>query len=615
MVVLMVLVSLYILDFRLFNWALDNYVDAVQATLAKPVENLPLKVVVIDDETIARHGEWPWPRDRMAMLLDRIASHGPRVVGVDVVFLDRTGSNDAALARAIAKAPMVLAREIGVQSDDPAARSVEAPVVWLGPRAPERLPLEGDVLARLSEPIHRAASGVGLAIAKIDGDGVIRGIPILVRVGDRIVPSFEAEITRHALDAAFFAVRGSGDPSQAMLNGIGVGDIDIPINHDGNMRINYGLELDTEAIPAWRLLEPGDDAPTLEGDVVLVGVGAANVGRQWLAPDRSYRLSLSLHARAMATILSGQFLTRPAWMPTTEKAVVLILLVGALLLNRRRERPSLLLTGVAIIVPIGISLIGYRAGNLLISPIGAVILIGAHYGLAVIRASFTVSREKQELRQAFERYVAPDVVASLLADPSRLHIGGQTRLITVMFCDIRNFTGIAEALTAEELAGFMQRFFTYCSEIILAERGTIDKYVGDCVIAFWNAPLEQSDHATMACIAARRICDGLPALRQSLPRAFPGKAEQFAGLSVGIGINSGVCSVGNMGSEERFNYTVMGDAVNIAARLEEFTKTVSAPILIGEETRALLTDIPTREIGPMSLRGRSRPVTVSTIDP
>jgi adenylate cyclase len=221
--------------------------------------------------------------------------------------------------------------------------------------------------------------------------------------------------------------------------------------------------------------------------------------------------------------------------------------------------------------------------------------------------------QRAEIRRAFSQYVSPSVVRQLAANPEQLKLGGEVRDLTLLFCDVRNFTGISEGLSAEELTFFINRLLTPLTDIIIEHRGTVDKYMGDAIMAFWNAPLDDPDHARHACEAAVRMAEKMIDLNKEWGAEANAAGKPFADVSLGIGVNSGECCVGNLGSSRRFDYSAIGDNVNITSRLEGLTKVYGLPLIVGEDTARRLPDLPFLEIDLVRVKGRAAPSRIFTL--
>ena len=266
---------------------------------------------------------------------------------------------------------------------------------------------------------------------------------------------------------------------------------------------------------------------------------------------------------------------------------------------------SAVLGGIAVATVVGVSWYAFDALGWLVDPIYPAIALTAVYLTGTLFVFLRTERERNRVRHAFGHYMAPALVERLADDPSRLKLGGETRDMTLLFSDVRGFTAISEGLDAEELTYFLNSLFTPLSKIILDEQGTIDKFMGDAVMAFWNAPLDDSEHATHACSAALTHHARMPGLNEHWRKEAEAKGRPFSPVKIGIGLNTGICCVGNLGSETRFDYSVIGDNVNIASRLEGQSKTYDVGTIVGESTTARAPDFAFLELDLLKVKGKS----------
>jgi adenylate cyclase len=340
-----------------------------------------------------------------------------------------------------------------------------------------------------------------------------------------------------------------------------------------------------EAIPAWQILSGEADLAPLEGAIVLIGASAPGLMDLRATPLDSSIPGVEVHRQLLEQIVSGNFLTRPDYAPGVELtfAIIAILLLA---FAAPRLRPSInALVGLVIVAALwGLGFFLFAQSGYLFDPVyptWAALIFGAS---ATTYFYQRTEHQRVEIRRAFSQYVAPSVVRQLAAHPERLKLGGEVRDLTILFCDIRNFSTIAERMSAEELTAFINSFLTPLSDIIIDSGGTIDKYMGDAILAFWNAPLDQPDHAQRACRASLQIMARMQELNREWRREAEVAGRAFEDVRIGIGLNSGECCVGNLGSENRFDYSAIGDAVNIASRLEGLTKTYGLALLASEDT-------------------------------
>jgi adenylate cyclase len=312
-------------------------------------------------------------------------------------------------------------------------------------------------------------------------------------------------------------------------------------------------------------------------------------------------------------IVSGQNLNRPDYAPAVEEAAILILgLILAFVFSKVQARAA---GAIGLISVCGLLVAGwlaYRYADLLFDPLYPALSLMLLVGAATFHIYRKVELQRGEIRGAFGRYVAPAVVERLIAHPERLELGGEVREITLMFCDVRNFTSISETMNAHELTTFINELLTPLSEAILTQRGTIDKYIGDSIMAFWNAPLDEQAHATLACNAALDMASRIPSLNRHWRDRAETAGREFSPVRIGIGINTGNCCVGNLGSTQRFDYSAIGDEVNLAARLEGLSKMYGVTGILSERTVAEWPGARTLELDVVRVKGRNRPARIYT---
>jgi adenylate cyclase len=583
----------------------------------------PVRIVTVDDESLARIGQWPWPRSTIAEIVSRLGQLGAAIVGIDVVFAEPDGSspervvkllpespgraqveeeisrratNDAMLAAAMSKTPTVLGTILTQDS-----RAVDFPVKHGVATAGDepRLFLPRFTSAVLPLPVlTAAAAGLGALNWLPDRDQVVRRVPVVLALNDRIVPSLAVEVLRAAQGASTIVVRSSNASGQTAfgaqsgMNSVKVGDLEIPTDRHGELRLRYTRSDMRRFISAWRVLAGSVDRGEIEGRVILFGTSAAGLRDQRATPVDASVAGVEIHAQAIEQAVAGIWLTRPDWLPGAELVLAALLALAFGMLLRR-------ITAIAgaIVAVLAIGLLGWSSWHafatqgLLVDPI----LPGLSVSLAYLSCMVWLYRDEQRQRKfvrgAFERYVSPTVVARLASDPSKLNLGGESRLLTIMFCDIRSFTSIAERLDAQRLTQFMNEYLTAMTDVVLAHNGTIDKFIGDAVMAFWNAPLDDPEHARNATRAVLAMTRELERLNERWRRRAEALGESHHDIRFGIGLATGDCYVGNFGSLQRFDYSVLGAPVNLASRLEGATKFYQTEILVAEATRALLPEL------------------------
>jgi adenylate cyclase len=622
-----------------------NVFDLYQRLLPRTYVEAGVRIVDIDDATLERVGQWPWSRLRVAQLVRSLTDLGVAAIGFDMVFaepdrlsaqgvardleglvddprMDRLTealpASDAVLAEALARSPSVLGFVLvhlpterlpmkrwgtGSAGDDPR--------IFLRPFS--------GAIVNLPE-LEAAAPGNGSFNAVPDADGIIRRVFLMFRLGDEIVPALSMELLRVAQGASTYLVKSSGSSGSESfgastgVTAVKIGAIEAPTDAEGAIWLHFTGPRPERFVPAWQVLD-GSVAPALlRNHIVLIGTSAAGLKDQRASPLDPAGPGVEVHAQALEQLLLGIRLVRPDWAVGAE-FVFILLLGGVLVALMPKLSPGVcLIAGVlSLIIAFLGSFAAFREAGLLLDPLmpaGAVLLIylaGSYSGYVRTEA------ERSRVRQAFSLYLAPEMVKTLARSSDRLQLGGELRELTVMFTDIRKFSSLSQRLTPTELTKVLNRFFTPMTELIQSQRGTIDKYIGDCIMAFWNAPLDDAEHAVHGCRAAIAMLRATRALEEELRREDSGlKMVDFA-FRIGIGLNTGRCLVGNMGSQQRFNYSALGHDVNLAQRIEAQCKVYGIELLISESTAALAPGFAMLPVDRVLLPGAEQPVTLHAL--
>ncbi len=622
--------------------AFDSY---QRAAPAPALEGSPILVVQIDEESLSRLGQWPWPRTIMAELTQKLGEAGAAAIAFDVLFAepDRTSpeqiladttpanraqllralggsvqSHDEAFAAALSQHPSVLAASLHDRADSNAFPTRAG--LALAGDDPGGFLRDYPGLATNVPVLSDAATGTGFINWLPDGDQVVRRIPLLLRHNGEIAPSLSLEALRVAVGASTYVVRASNaSGAQAFgahtgLDSIKVGPVTVATDSEGQVWVRFRPYDPAEAIPAWQVISGEADMRAFEGAIVLIGASAPGLMDLRATPLDASIPGVEIHRQLLEQIVSGRFLSRPDYAPGIEllAALVAILLLA---LAAPRFRPSI--NAVIGLVLVGLLwgagfLLFVQAGYLFdpVFPTIAALLFGAS---ATTYFYQRTEHQRANIRIAFSQYVAPSVVRQLTAHPERLKLGGEVRELTVLVCDIRDFSAIAERLSAEELIAFINSFLTPLSDIIIENGGTIDKYMGDAIMAFWNAPIDQADHAARACRAALQIMARIDELNATWRQEAEAAGRPFNEVRIGIGVNTGECCVGNLGSERRFDYSAIGDTVNIASRLEGLSKIYGLTLLVSEETSRGAPEPHFTEAGLVRLKGRKGATRVLTV--
>jgi len=626
---------------RLRNLVFDTY----QSYAPRPYRpQLPVRIIDIDEESLRRLGQWPWPRDLMARLVDRLGALGATVVGLDIVFaepdrfspanlarvwqdrpelaslradLARLPDSDAVLADSLQRTPsitaFVLSGSGGSTPPAPKAGFAEAgddPRLAVARR-------EGAV--RTLPLIEAAAAGNGFVNYTPDPDNTIRRVPLVLALGDALYPSLAAEALRVAQGADSYVVKSSGANQEqnfgqsAGIVAIRIGDAIVPTTAAGEILLHDTGHVPERFIPAWRVLSPDFDAGKVAGMVVLIGTSAEAIKDIRATPLAPVIPGVEIHAQVIEQILAQDFLRRPDWIPGAERLAFIAL--GIVLIVAIRSIGALWSLLIALLAgggAVAASWYGFVRHGYLIDPLYPCLVTLLVYLSGSLIAYLKTEREKRFVRGLFNRYLSPFWVDELIRHPERVALGGEMRDLTFLFSDIRGFTRIAERLDPQALTALINRFLTRLTQVIHQSGGTIDKYMGDCVMAFWNAPLDIPDHGRKAIEAALAMRTTLDHLNDELREEAARDGRPPIVLAAGIGLNSGRACVGNMGSERRMEYSVIGDAVNIASRLEGLSRAYGVDIVIGEDTARLAEDFALLELDLVRVKGRDTPLRIFT---
>jgi adenylate cyclase len=609
----------------------------------------PITIVDIDEASLKHHGQWPWPRSLVAEMLEKLRDAGVAVVGFDIDFAepDRTSPKlllarlaregpvaddatkllsalpdpDERLAAVIRSVPTVTGFILDYRSDNPPPVA-KAGFAFAGDdplRFVDKFPA---AITNLPE-FEAAAAGNGFLNEHVDWDQIVRRVPLVMRLGAKPVPSLAAEVLRIAVGAHSYVGRAAGANTEKSfgaatgLTSIKIGPLVIPTDAAGRVSVYYSLLRRDHYISAADIITGNFDASQIKDHIVLVGTSAAGIINDLEAtPIAAGVPGVAIHAQLIEQVLQGVFLTRPDWAWGAELVFTIIVGIALIVVLPRIGALFGALIGiVALTAVISASWFAFSHAQLLIDPVYPSLVLILVFLISTVIGFLRTELRQHEIRSAFSRYMSPHYVEVLARNPEKLVLGGESRVLTVMFCDIRGFTTMSEGLDAHALTHLMNSFTSPMTDVITEAQGTIDKYIGDCIMAFWNAPLDDPDHARHAVRAAREIRRKLVDLNRSLKEEAAKSGRPFHELHVGIGINTGECVVGNFGSEQRFNYSLLGDPVNLASRLEGLCKLYLVDLVIGEETAGLLDDPALIELDLVAVKGKKQAVRVYTLPP
>jgi adenylate cyclase len=617
--------------------------DVLLRLAPRPYRDLPVRVVDFDDETLRRLGQWPWPRTMMATLVERLHALGAAPIAFDVVFAepDRTSpaqvvplwpstpeldalrldagslpDHDALLAEAIQQARVVTGFAlIDMQLSQGVPPLPKASFAFAGPDPSAQVIELKDAVTSL--PIfEQAASGNGHLTIIAERDGITRRLPLLLRIGSQLYPSVVLEALRAAQGASTYVIKsvgGSGElgVGQAGIVSVKVGAHVVPTDAKGVAWVYFSPREAARTIPVWRVLDGQVSPDELRGRMVFVGTSATGLKDIRATPLDPATPGVEVHAQMAEQILTGGFLQRPDWADGAEICYLALFgLLLVVLLARASAMACALVGAGAVLAAGGLSWLAFARARWLLDPAMPSLSAIGIYLVGSFMNFVRTERERGQVRQAFSRYLSPALADLLAKHPERLRLGGETRIMTILFADIRGFTTLAERFNAEHLARFMNRFLTPMTGIIQRQRGAIDKYIGDCIMAFWNAPVDDPDHARDGALAALGMRRHLVEFNQELRAEAARAGQPFRPVFIGIGLNTGECSVGNFGSEQRFDYSVLGDTVNLASRLQGQTKTYGVDIVLGETTASSVADLALLELDYVRVAGKTQPARI-----
>ncbi|CAA2141730.1 CHASE2 domain-containing protein [Hyphomicrobium sp. ghe19] len=620
---------------RLRLSAFDTYLRAAPRQVDP---SFPVRIVAIDEAALAAVGQWPWPRTKLADLVSKLFAAGAASVTFDMVFaepdrlspevllrslmddpgqaaaiasLGRLSSNDARLAAAIDEAPVVL----GVAGNSSVTSKI-APY-------PGAVSFAGDDPLMFVHSfaggvqnlpnLTKAARGIGAVNWLPSSDQVLRRIPLLVSIGGALYPSLALEALRVGTKQSTIFIKSSGGSGVEALGqktgieSIRVGETVLPSDGRGELWLKFAPSDPRRTISALSVLNGTVKTDDLKSRHIIIGATATGLLDLRATPLEAAVPGVEIHAQALEQMLAGDHLLRPAYATGAEIAFLIIVGVLVAWLIERSGALIAAIVGLASIAfIILISWLAYSRAGLLFDPVYPSLSVALLYFGVSLTSYIKSEIQRAEIRSAFGHYVAAPLIEELARNRDKLKLGGETREITLLFADVRGFSKISEGLRAEELIRFVNRLFTPLTDVILGHSGTIDKFMGDAVMAFWNAPVHDADHASNACRAALAMLDRLAALNDATKAEAAAAGVPFMPVRLGIGLNTGECVVGNVGSPQRFDYSVLGDVVNVAARFEEATKTFGARIVVGERTAAQAPQFAFLELGSVTPRGKDR---------
>lgn len=598
-----------------------------------------IEIIDIDERSLQEYGQWPWPRYRVALLLQKLRQSGARAIGMDILFAEPDANsplvlkeslkrdlnididfknlpaplqdNDVLLADILKQGPFVLGFYFSFGTVQSVERThllkpVPVSVVSQGTGSARNVSLlkaQGVIspLALLSE----AAPATGFINTVKDRDGILRTTPILME--------HEGQYYANLGLATLWA--GLQQPSMILkLNEGGVeslrfGQTVIPLDRNGRFTLHFrGKRQTFKYHSAADVLNGTITAEDVKGKLLLIGTSAAGLEDLRTTPFDIYFPGVEAQATLMDNILTGDFIKAPDWVPGLEFLVTIVagLLIVLLI--------SVASTNVVLPAIILLSIFCWYGSewtfanhHFFVSPLFPLTNLALTFSVLTFTRMYHTEHDKAQIRQAFSRYVSPSLVDKIAGHPELLNLDGEEKEVTILFSDVRGFTGMSEKLSPTEVTTLLNQYLTPVTRIIREHQGTLDKFIGDAVMAFWNAPLDVENHQRQAVESSLGILKELPELNNQFKETFGLE------IAIGIGLHSGEVRVGNMGSDDLFDYTVLGDNVNLTSRLEGLTKFYGVDIIISETLRHISMDgYDLQELDTVRVKGKENPVTLFT---
>jgi adenylate cyclase len=598
----------------------------------------PVTIVDIDDKSLEKLGQWPWPRTQIADLITELTRLGAVVIAFDAVFsepdrlnpavaadtfrnldeetrarLRALPSNDEVFADAIRRSRVVLG-ESGLP-EEITALDKTLPVTGLAMlgEEPQRFMFDFPGLLRNVPVLEHAAAGRGLFTIKPERDGIIRRVPMIMQAQGQTMPSLTFEMLRVATGSGTILIKAE----KAGITSLGIKGFQIPTDHNGQLWIHYAPNDASLYVPAINVLEKNVAPDMIASKLVLIGTSAVGLNDIKTTPVSRAMPGVEIHAQVLESALTGAFISQPIYGIVIEFTTALLFGLLVIAFAPLFGPVTLVALGAAFATGlIGTSVYFYSQHRLLIDFTYPLMSTTAIY-LTLIFSSFVrEQQQRKQIRSAFAQYMSPALVEQLAQSPEKLVLGGEDRELTIMFSDVRGFTAISETYKNDPqgLTALMNRFLTPLTNAILARKGYIDKYMGDAIMAFWNAPLDDKNHQLNACEAAVDMLDRIDELNDMREREAQDGGHAFIPINVGVGLNTGTCTVGNMGSDIKFNYSVLGDSVNLASRLEGQTKEYGFPIIVGSTTAlAVKEKFAILELDFIMVKGKKEPEVIYAI--
>ena len=650
--VIFLLLVLYLVKFPFFHFMELKALDLRFKARGVRPPGVETVIAAIDEKSLTELGRWPWTRTRIAQMIDTLKEYGARSIGFDVVFaepddnaslreldalskkIDEMGLKepwllkyldeqkeqadaDRILARAIERAGNVtlgyffytsekearhLTGEEIIRGEEYIDKS-KYDIVRMSGKADEYPMIRAYAAAPNIRSLTDAAKTSGFFNAFPDIDGTNRWFPLVIKFGDNFYPPLSLSVVQQYLGRPMLSLR----LEEYGVEGIAIGDTEIPTDESGRILVNFLGPFHT--FPVYSITDIINnrlDPALFKDKIVLVGATATGIYDLRVTPFSPAYPGIGIHATVIDNILHRSFIRRPGWTALIDIFIIIMLGLSMGTIMSRSRAVSGLLAGLVLTTAwVMANRFVFSNYNLWLNIVYPSLTILAVYIGVTIYKYITEEREKKKIRGAFQYYLTASVINEMLEDPSKLKLGGHKKDLSVLFSDIRDFTTISEQLTPEELVRLLNEYLTAMTDVVFNNEGLLDKYMGDAIMAVFGAPLDQPDHSMRACMTALGMMNELKRLQEKWMN------EGKPPLNIGIGVNSGDMVVGNMGSEMRFDYTVMGDSVNLGSRLEGINKEYGTNIIISEFTYENVKDLLLcRELDSVRVKGKMLPVKI-----
>ncbi|MFA6265453.1 MAG: adenylate/guanylate cyclase domain-containing protein [Pseudolabrys sp.] len=638
LVLLAALVMLRIADPAPLEALRSRTFDFYQRVKPREAVLRPAVIVDIDEASLKTLGQWPWPRTLLADLVTKLTRMGAAVVAFDIIFaepdrmspsvaaesfrnlddatraqLQKLPDNDAVFADAIRRSRVVLG-ESGhhLPSEAGAGKPPAVGFAMMGPD-PKRFLINYPGLIGNIPVLEQAAAGRGMLSIQPEADGIVRRVPMALVAQDTIMPSLTLEMLRVVTRAGAFRINSGA----AGVRSVAIPALDMPTDGNGQLWIHFAPYDPARYVSAKDVLEDRVPPERIARKLVLIGTSAVGLRDIKATPIDPAMSGVEVHAQVLESVLSKSVLTYPGYAIGAELVVTVLFGLAIIALGPILGAAMMLGLGAVVAAAIAAgSWYLFTQQRLLLDatfPLLATFLI---YLTLIFTNYFREQLQRHRIRTAFGQYLAPALVAQLATSHETLTLGGEDRNMSIMFSDVRGFTTISELYKDDPqgLTTLMNNFLTPMTNAIIDHHGTIDKYIGDAIMAFWNAPLHDTHHEANACHAALEMLRRVETLNEARESECKTSGQRFVPIKIGIGINTGRCVVGNMGSDLRFNYSVLGDSVNLASRLEGQSKNYGVRIVIGSKTAQAVSDkFATLELDCITVKGKTEPETVYTV--